>query len=157
LLAALILGAGGAGAWAGAFVERLAPTTLSRGQTTRITVIGEELAGATGLWTSLPGQGVSAVLVEPSPGGQAVFDVEGERDAPIGLFGMRVATRSGLSNVKLFLIDELPMVNERESTSRAESPQRLSWPVAVLGKAGEADVDRYSIEVAGGERVTFEV
>ena len=29
--------------------------------------------------------------------------------------------------------------------------------MAVLGKAGEADVDRYSIDVAAGERVTFEV
>src|SRR5262249_11409559 len=132
-LAVLLLFAGGSGARGGAFVERLAPPLLLRGQTNRVTVIGEDLAAATGLWTSLGGHDLSAVLVEPSRDGQAIFDVKVDRDAPTGLFGLRVATRSGLSNVKLFLTDDLALVNERESNSPAESPQRLKWPVAVVG------------------------
>ena len=68
-----------------------------------------------------------------------------------------LATRSGLSNVKLFLIDDLPVVTERDSSAGTEPPQHLSSPVAVLGKAREADVDRYSIDVAAGERVSFEI
>ena len=40
---------------------------------------------------------------------------------------------------------------------RDQGPQHLSWPVAVLGNAGESDVDRYTIDVEAGQRVTFEV
>jgi hypothetical protein len=108
------------------------------------------------LWTSLPAKVVTATLVEPSQDDQASFDVKVDPDAPLGLYGLRLATRSGLSNVKLFLIDDLPVVTERDSTFRT-APQRLSRPVAVVAKAGEADIDRYSIDVAAGQRVTFEV
>jgi hypothetical protein len=156
-LAMLGLWAGVLHAAAGSFVEHFAPPALSKGHTNRIALIGEELAGATGLWTSLPANQVSATLVEPSGDGLATFDVKVAIDAPVGLYGLRVATASGLSNVKLFLIDDLPVVNERESSPGTESPQRLSPPVAVLGKAREADIDKYSIDVAAGERLTFEI
>jgi hypothetical protein len=151
------LWAGVSEATAGSFVEHLAPPALSRGRTNRIALIGEELAGATGLWTSLPANQVAATLVEPSGDGQATFDVTVAKDAPVGLYGLRLATHSGLSNVKLFLIDDLPVTSERESSARTDSPQRLSPPVAVLGKAREADIDRYSIDVIKGERLTFEI
>jgi hypothetical protein len=157
LLITLGLWAGIPHAFAGSFVEHLAPPALSRGQANRVALIGDELAGATGLWTSLPNDLVSATLVEPSRDGRVTFDVKVARDAPIGLYGLRVATRRGLSNMKLFLIDDLPVVNERDPGAGTEAPQPLHPPVAVLGKAGEADIDRYSIDVAAGERMSFEI
>lgn len=156
LLAVLGLWAGASCAVAASFVEHLSPPSLPRGKTCRVTLVGSELRGATGLWTSLPAKVLTATLVEPSQESQASFDVKVDPDAPLGLYGLRLATRSGLSNVKLFLIDDLPVVTERDSSPRAEAPQRLHWPVAVVGKAGEADIDRYSIDVAAGQRVTFE-
>ena len=57
---------------------------VTRGKTNRVTLIGEELAGATGLWTSLPKDLVSATLVEPSRDDQVTFDVKVAQDAPIG-------------------------------------------------------------------------
>jgi hypothetical protein len=152
------------GLWAGAspglassFVERLSPPTLSRGKTIRVTLVGSELRGATGLWTSLPAKTIEAALVEPSRDDRAVFDVKVHPDSPLGIYGLRLATASGLSNVKLFLIDNLPTIEERESNPRERVPQQLSLPVAVIGNAGEADVDRYSMDVEAGQRLTFEV
>ena len=76
----------------------------------------------------------SATLVEPSRDDRAYFDVKVDRDAPLGLYGLRLATRSGLSNVKLFLIDDLPVVNERESSARtAIAPA----PELARGRPGE--------------------
>jgi len=143
-------------ALAGSFVERVSPPYLSRGKTGRVTLVGSELRGALGLWTSLSSQDVVATLVEPSTEDQACFDVKVGPDAPLGLYGLRLATRSGLSNVKLFLIDDLPTVSERAAIPGSAGPQRLSWPVAVVGRASEADVDRYAIDVAAGQRVSFE-
>ena len=94
-----------------------APPSLSRGQTNRVALIGEELRARRVCGRLFPRTCVSATLVEPSRDGQATFDVKVARDAPLGLYGLRVATRSGLSNVKLFLIDDLPVVNERRSSS----------------------------------------
>jgi hypothetical protein len=157
LALALTLWLSGSCTLAASFVEHLSPPALMRGKTNRITLVGSELGEATGLWTSLPPEVVAASLVEPSQDGQAVLDVKVAPNAPLGLYGMRLASRSGLSNVKLFLIDDLRVVAEREPRNRAEAPQRLSWPVAVLGRAEEADVDRYAIDVEAGQRVTFEV
>jgi len=157
LLAVLGLLASGSCTWAASFVERLSPPALCRGKTSRVTLIGSELRGATSLWTSLPAKLVTAALVEASQDGHAAFDVHVDRNAPLGLYGLRLGTRGGLSNVKLFLIDDLAVVTERESSPRTGSPQRLSLPVAVMGKAEEADIDRYAIDVAAAQRVTFEV
>jgi hypothetical protein len=139
------------------FVEHLSPPSLTRGQTTRLTLMGTELGGATGLWTSLPPKAVEAVLIESRRDDQAVFEVKVSPDAPLGVCGLRLATGSGLSNVKLFLIDDLPTVAERVASPRDQAPQHLNWPVSVLGTAGESDVDRYTIHVEAGQRVTFEV
>ncbi len=157
LLAVIGLWSGASGALAGPFVEHLSPPSLSRGQTTRLTLVGSELRGATGLWTSLAANDVVATLVEPSGDDRATFDVKVDRSVPIGIYGLRLAGRSGLSNVKLFLIDDMPVVTEREPNARTATPQHLGWPVAIMGKAGAADLDRYSIDVEAGQRVTFEV
>ena len=158
-LAAFGLYACASQAFAGPFLERLSPPSLSRGKTNRLTFVGTELGRAMGLWTSLPPTSVEAALVESRRDDQAVFEVKVAPDAPLGIYGLRLATSSGLSNVKLILIDDLPTVAERatKSRDRAEGPQHLEWPVAVLGNAGESDVDRYTIDVVAGQRVTFEV
>ena len=101
VLAALGLYACASQAFAGPFVDHLSPPSLSRGKTNRLTLVGTELGGATGLWTSLPPRSVEATLVESSRDDQAIFDVKVGPDAPLGIYGLRLATRSGLSNVKL--------------------------------------------------------
>src|SRR5262249_21779919 len=110
----------------------------------------------TALWTSLATKDVATTLLEPSRDDRASFEVRVGPDAPLGIYGLRLATTSGLSNVKLFLIDDLPTVAERELGPRNGPPQHLDWPVAVLGRANEGDVDRYSIDVEAGQRLTFE-
>jgi hypothetical protein len=142
---------------ASSFVERLSPPSLGRGSTVRVTITGSELSGALALWTSLPAKTIEATLVEPSQSDHATFDVKVSPDAPLGLYGLRLATRSGLSNAKLFLIDDLASVAEQESDAPGAPPQKLSWPVAVLGRARESDIDRYAIDVQAGQRLSFEV
>jgi hypothetical protein len=119
--------------------------------------MGTELGGATGLWTSLPPKAVEAALIESRRDDQAVFEVKVSPDAPLGVYGLRLATGSGLSNVKLFLIDDLPTVAERVANPVGQGPQHLNWPVSVLGNAGESEVDQYTIHVEAGQRLTFEV
>ncbi len=142
----------------GPFVERVTPPALCRGRTNRVELFGRELDGALDVWTSLPGIRLKAVPQGASDSQHATFEVDVPANAPLGLYGLRVATRSGLSNVHLFLIDELP-IQSRESlpSSASSSLRKVALPAAIFSPCRAVTVDRYEIDVPPGQRITFEV
>ena len=109
ILAVILLLSWPSSVFAQAFVEQLSPSVLQRGATNRIEVLGSDTADAVGLWSSLPANVFRARPVAVSGSKTATFEVELTAQAPLGLYGLRLATRSGLSNVHLFLVDELPV------------------------------------------------
>ena len=137
-----------------AFVERLDPPVLMRGTTTRLTAVGSRLTNAGAVWSSLPAGMVEAKLVAGSKADSASFDVRVAADAPVGVFGLRVATADGLSNVHLCLIDDLPVKPVPDST---KAPAKVELPCSLWGRFREAEVDRLSLSVKAGQRVSFEV
>lgn len=147
-------------AFSQAFVEHLSPPVFQRGAVTRVEVLGTETNGAVGLWSSLlpsqfqarPVMGTDAAKDQSS----TLFDIELARETPLGLYGLRLATRSGLSNVHLFLVDELPLT-VRNSQLAIDAVQPVTLPVCVTAPCRPATVDRYSITVHAGQRVSFEV
>ena len=102
-----------------AFVEQLSPPVLQRGTVNRIEVLGSDITEAVGLWSSLSPDLFRARPVEASRANKAVLDVELTAQTPLGLYGLRLATRSGLSNVHLFLVDELPVTRKHEISRNA--------------------------------------
>jgi hypothetical protein len=143
------------------FVEGVFPPSVVRGETTRITLSGSDMHQAVGLWASLPKKWVRATLVGLSSKHSAAFDVEVAPDAPLGLYGLRLATAGGLSNAHLFLIDDLKTIPEVEqSVDRPSSKlraQQVTLPVAVVGICRQADVDRFAFDVTAGQTVSFEI
>jgi hypothetical protein len=136
------------------FVEHVEPPVLERGKTTRVTLVGSQLGKPVGLWTSMPAGAVTAKPVAPSSAHQAVLDVTVAGDAPVGVFGLRLATEDGLANACLLLIDDL-LVRASPQPQRLESV-KVQMPVALWGRFREAAVDRYLIDVPAGARVAFE-
>ncbi len=124
------------------FIERLDPPVLERGKTTRLTPVGAGLDKPVGLWTTLPADKINA---KPAAAG---LDVRVAADAPVGVFGLRVATPDGLSNVHLFLVDDLPV---RKATSGKQA-----LPCALWGTFREGESDRFTIDVKAGQEVAFE-
>ena len=102
-----------------AFIEQLSPPVVQRGTVNRIEVLGSDTDGAVGLWTSLPAEVFRAQPVSDNSAKGVAFDVEVAKTAPLGLYGLRLATRSGLSNVHLFLVDELPVTRRNEISRNA--------------------------------------
>ena len=136
------------------FVEHLDPPVLRTGHTTRVTVHGSELNNSIGLWTTLPGHEkyVNAKLISATPS-LAVFDVTLSKEAQVGLHGLRLASRDGLSNVQLTLVDDLPLI----ARQAGEEPQAIAWPVAAHGTFCDSTIDRYKISVSAGQAISFEV
>ena len=162
-----------------AFIEHLSPPVLQRGVTTRIEVCGSDTAEAIGIWSSLPAEVFQARSVSNVEGNSkgAVFDVELGRTAPLGLYGLRLATRSGLSNVHLFLIDELSVTQHPTGEPEGVSPRTggnpsskvqgltppgspiamVKLPACITAPCRPAAIDSYAITVEKGQRVAFEV
>ncbi len=76
---------------------------------------------------------------------------------PIGVYGLRLATRQGVSNMRPFVVDELPVVTEAENNRSKATAQFLTTPVVVLGRTDAESSDFFKIAVQAGQRLTFEV
>lgn len=145
-----------------AFIERVEPPSVTRGQVTRVTIHGSSLERAVGLWMSTPGKRLQARLVGSSSPQRAVFDVRVDAQTPLGFHGLRLATGSGLSNAHIFLVDELATVPEKEmampaGTPPGQVPQVVPLPVSIAGTCRPEDVDLFALDVKAGQEVTFEV
>ncbi len=143
------------------FVEHFEPPVLERGKTTRVTVIGSQFGKPIGLWTSLPAGAVKATPVGEPSTSKAVLDVAIAADAPVGLCGVRLATEDELGNACLILIDDLPVrvappPHPGPLSPGMERGVKTSLPVALWGRFRKATVDRFAIDVAAGQRVSFE-
>lgn len=137
-----------------AFIEQFSPPVVQRGTVNRVEVLGSDAGGAIGLWTSLPADVFRAQPVSDNRSNGAAFDVEVAKTAPLGLYGLRLATRSGLSNVHLFLVDELPVT---QRTIGSNDVMSVKLPVCITANCRPATVDRYAITVEKGQKVAFEV
>ena len=128
--------------WASAdpFVESISPPVLEVGKTTRITLVGRELANAEGLWLSAPGKKILAKSIA-SQFDKAVFELIVDKETHVGICGLRIATRNGLGNCCLILIDDLSVGQ---------------FPGAMWGALDEATLDKFRIDVKAGEKLSFE-
>jgi len=98
-------------ACAAPFLEEVDPPVLQRGAVTRVTLRGDDLRQAVGVWTSLPTSPVSGSMVSAGGSEEVTLDITVPADAPLGLHGLRLATNSGLSNVHIVLTSNSCFIN----------------------------------------------
>lgn len=156
LLAICIICSESGEAFPQAFIEHLSPPILQRGTVTRLELHGTETSDAVGLWSSLPPGLLRARSIGTGDATKAVLEVDLAANAPLGMYGLRLATRSGLSNLHLFAVDELP-ITFRPGDLSPDAALPVTLPFSVTAPCRPATVDRYSITVQSGQRVTFEV
>ncbi len=134
------------------------PLGARRGTTLELTLTGSNLAEPTALWTSFP-----AKVTIPSDNNNGKDNaklrvhIEVSRDAPLGFHSIRLATTRGLSNFRLFCIDDLPQVMAAAGNHSMSTAQTVAVPCVVVGRADAEVADYYKIGVKAGQRVSFEV
>ena len=144
------------------FIENIDPPVLVRGKVNRVSVVGSDFRKIQGLWNSVPDSAVKARFVRLADSHTAIFDIEVDSQAPIGLFGCRIATAAALSNAHIFAIGDVEPIPENELPTVSNQPsmqnaQRVEIPAVVSAVCGRADVDPFVINVKAGQEVTFEV
>jgi hypothetical protein len=134
------------------------PLGMTRGTTLDLTLTGTNLAEPTGLWTTFPAKVV--IPTEANNGkdnAKLLVRLEVPKDAPLGFHAVRLATRRGMSNLRLFCIDDLPQVLEVNTNHTPSMAQVVPVPCVVVGKADAETTDYFKINAAAGQRISFEV
>lgn len=135
------------------------PAAVVPGQPIDVTLYGGNLTGVVSAWTSFGGQ------IEPAPGvegngtkaDQVVYRVTAPADASLQIGAVRVATAAGVSNLRLLMVDDLPMVADNGANKTVETAQELSLPIAVDGTCEAESFDFYKFQALTGQRISVEV
>ncbi|PYI87790.1 MAG: hypothetical protein DME26_05045 [Verrucomicrobia bacterium] len=123
-----------------------------------MTFYGDNLAGATGLWTNFPAKVtvISATNQNEAAGDKAVFQLIISKETPVGIGAMRLATTNGVSSLQLFMLDDLPSVTDNGSNKTMATAQELKLPTAVDGACDELSFDYYRFRAKRGQRISVE-
>ncbi|HEX4129758.1 MAG TPA: hypothetical protein VHZ24_06925 [Pirellulales bacterium] len=139
-------------------LTQVTPMGVTPGAKLTVSVGGENLGDTKSLWTNLPG--AKSTLKPPKEDAKptaASLELQVPEAAPLGVYGVRVATGQGVSNLWLLMVDDLPTVREVKQHNTRETAQELQLPVAVEGSTETEAYDFYKFHAAAGQRVSFEV
>lgn len=136
----------------------IVPMGAQRGTSIDLTVTGTNLADPNGVWTSFPGK--VTIPTDNNNGKSATslkIKIELPKDAPLGFHTVRVATKKGMSNARLFCIDDLPEVASKGGNREVKTAHALSVPCVVTARIDAEATDYYKITVKANQRLSFEV
>jgi hypothetical protein len=139
-------------------IGAITPGAVAPGQPATITVNGGGLDGVTAMWSTFPCQ--SALAPGDMNGKQAAsvqFALTVPPEAPVGIHGVRVYSPRGVSNLKLFCVDDLPNVAEAAGNGSLKTPQELTIPCAVDGLVDNLTRDFFKFKAEKGQLITIEV
>jgi hypothetical protein len=130
-------------------LHRVVPLGISPGKTNEVRLVGERLTEITDIWSGVP------ELRIVSTNGGRLF-ITPPKDAA-GLLSLRVATTNGVSDVTMFVVDDLPAALEHGTNKSVKTAQPLARPIAVDGTTDELSFDYYRFNAKKGETISIEV
>ncbi|MBX3426085.1 MAG: PPC domain-containing protein [Pirellulales bacterium] len=137
-------------------MDRLEPQGAQRGTTVAVELFGPRLGKAPQglLWSRA---GIEATKLEVVDDNRVRVELIVAADCPPGIHPLRVHTATGLSNLVQFHVGALAELSEVEPNDAPEAAQAIPLDTVVSGLVQGADVDRFAVELAEGERLSIEV
>ncbi|RLS54358.1 MAG: hypothetical protein DWH91_12000 [Planctomycetota bacterium] len=136
----------------------ITPGAIAPGQPSTVTVQGGGLDGVTGIWTTFAGQSALAPgEMNGKEAGKVDFVLTLPPDAPVGIHGVRVYSPRGVSNLKLFCVDDLPTIAEAAGNGTVKTPQEVAIPGAIDGVVDNLTRDFFKFKAEKGQLITVEV
>lgn len=135
------------------------PLGIQRGTSLDLALTGANLAEPVAFWTTIPGAKI-VIPTENNNGkepGKLLVKIEVPKDAPLGVHAVRLATTRGLSNLRLFCVDDLPQVVADGKNKTAETAQMVPVPCVAAGVIAAESRDYYKFKAQAGQRLSFEV
>ncbi len=136
----------------------VAPLGVQRGTTVDLTLTGTNLAGPTGLLLTFPARvTIPTDRKNGEDNTKLRVRLNVPADAPLGPHGFRLATTRGMSNLRLFCVDDLPQVMRADTARNKATPQPLPIPSVAVGQLNGETSDWYKVTATAGQRLTFDV
>src|SRR5215510_3210857 len=130
------------------------PMGMQRGTALDLLLTGGNLANPTGFWTSAPAKvAIPTTDKNGTDAGKLTVRLEVPADAPLGLYACRLANKSGVSNLRLFCIDDLPTVVEVAPNRNKATPQAVPVPCVVAGTTAAEASNWFKITAKAGQRL----
>lgn len=136
-------------------VAALSPPGFQIGTEVEWVITGARLEDASELLFYEPG--IEVISLEAEAGNKVKAKVKISPDCQPGLHSMRLATKTGISNLRYFGVSPFAQADEVEPNSDFETPQKIALNTTVNGLCQTEDVDYYQVELAAGQRLTVEL
>lgn len=141
-------------------LTRVSPLAIPPNKLSKISLLGTGIEKSPELWTSFP---LVSPASAPDPdrkpeNGKAYFQLQPTSDVIPGIYGIRVVTPTGATNLKLMMIDDLPTVNEVAAANKSvDKAQKLTLPIAVEGTYEAETFDYFTFHADAKQRISVEV
>ena len=139
-------------------IKAPSPLVLLPGKATDVTLTGANLADPLALQLDL-----AATVTIPADGkngkdaGKVMVQINPAKDVGPGFHSLRLATKRGSSNVRLFVTDELPLVAKTDGSRKRETAPEIKLPCVVSGRSDAEQADWFRFKAKKGEKVAFEI
>lgn len=91
-----------------------------------------------------------------SPGGGVALELHVPANTPVGLYPLRLVTTAGVSDVRVFTVDDRPDAPEAGDHGKPAAAQAVTSPCVVVGAVETETLDYYRVPVKAGEPLTVE-
>jgi hypothetical protein len=133
---------------------QISPIGVQRGTEVEMTFPGSRLADAKQLLFYSPGLEVKELKATADNSVTAKIAIAA--DCRLGIHAVRLATASGISNLRTFTVGPLPEVKEVEPNNLFAEPQKIEMNVTISGTCANEDLDNYVVELKKGQRLNCE-
>src|SRR5262245_7909098 len=154
-LAALILALGTIARAGDPQINGLVPYGIQRGTEVTLTMNGSGLATVKELLFYTPGFAVKKIEADKDDVLKAVVAVSA--DCQLGNHALRIRSLGGVSNLRMFTVENLPEVAEVEPNSRFDQAQTIPLNVTISGVVQNEDVEHFVVELKKGDRLNVEL
>jgi hypothetical protein len=139
-------------------VSRTTPRAVQPGKTIELTLHGAKLDDPLQVWTSFPAKvEVVAGAKDAKDQKSRVCKVTIDASVAVGIGGLVVGSPSGVSDVALVMIDDLPSVADNGKNFSREQAQTITLPTAIDGTANGSNFDHYKFTGEKDQRISLEV
>ncbi len=141
------------------------PPGVQRGTETEILITGVRLADSRELLiypgsanaAHLPANRIAVTSLAAEGDSKVKVKLNVPADCPPGLYAVRMATETGISNLRYFGVSPMPQVEETEPNSDFAAPQSIQLNTTLNGVIKTEDVDYFAIDLTEGQRFTIEL
>ncbi len=138
-------------------LRSITPWGAQRGTEVEVTLRGARLADAQQVLCYSAGMEIVELRPVEKNANAAVARFRIADDCRLGQHGLRIRTATGVSNLMIFSVGALPVVEEAEPNNEFDAPQAIDWDRTVHGTIENEDVDYFVVEAKQGERLAVEI